>query len=116
MKQNPGIDNRRRLKPGHVRTSLVGVALALVTVFAMACGGSAEEDAGPASAPTAVTGTSGAAAQPAEDATPGPSGPTVGEGALAPDFELPRAGGGTVQLSDIYSRANTVVVFYRGYF
>jgi peroxiredoxin len=29
---------------------------------------------------------------------------------------LPQAGGGTVRLSDVYSRANTVLVFYRGYF
>ena len=50
-------------------------------------------------------------------ATPiAPTPTSIDEIVLAQDFELPRAGGGTVKLSDVYAESNTVLVFYRGYF
>ena len=98
------------------------MALALAALIVAACGGSSQETGdAPASAPmsissAAVTVQPTSTLSPAGAATPGPSqAAAIGNG-IVPDFELPRAGGGTVRLSDVYSRANTVLVFYRGYF
>ena len=83
------------------------LAIALVSLSVIACGSGAEIDDTPGALPTA-----GAAAS--NTATPNPS--STNEFVMAPDFELPRAGGGTVRLSDVYSHSNTVLVFYRGFF
>ena len=108
--------------------------VALLAALVMACGSSASpgdssspgdtvNDASPTMQPTISSSSAAAApdatAAPSDTAaiklaTPNPSSTT--EIVFAPDFELPQAGGGTVRLSDVYSRANTVLVFYRGYF
>lgn len=92
-----------------------GIFAALV----VACGSS--NSPGSSSSPADTTSNAVSTAQPTatspsavKSASPNPSSTT--EIVFAPDFELPAAGGGTVRLSDIYSRANTVLVFYRGYF
>jgi hypothetical protein len=97
------------------RLFAVGIFAALV----MACGSS--NSPGDSSSPADTTSNAGSTAQPTatspsavKSASPNPSSTT--EIVFAPDFELPQAGGGTVRLSDVYSRANTVLVFYRGYF
>ena len=93
----------------------VGIFAALV----IACGSS--NSPGNPNSPADTTSDAASTAQPTatspsavKSASPNPSSTT--EIVFAPDFELPQAGGGTVRLSDIYSRANTVLVFYRGYF
>jgi hypothetical protein len=127
-----------RVKQSLYRNSLIArsglFAVAFFAVLVMACGSSASpgDSSSPAdtasdSAPTAQpTDASSSEAAPADailapagtsainSATPNPSSTT--EIVIAPDFELPQAGGGTVKLSNVYSRANTVLVFYRGYF
>jgi hypothetical protein len=39
----------------------------------------------------------------------------LGIGATAPDFDVPRAGGGTVSLARARTRGPVVIVFYRGH-
>ena len=104
------------------RSRLLIAALALTALAVAACGGSQDADGATASATALKPGTPGAIVQPVSgpsspgattlDPTPAPAGESV----VVLDFELPRAGGGTVRLSDVYSGANTVLVFYRGYF
>ncbi|HIF12452.1 MAG TPA: redoxin domain-containing protein [Dehalococcoidia bacterium] len=94
-------------------------AAGMFAALLMACGNS--NSPGNSSSPADTTSNAGFTVQAtatstsaAKSASPNPSSTT--EIVFAPDFELPQAGGGTVRLSDIYSRANTVLVFYRGYF
>ncbi|MCH7907942.1 MAG: hypothetical protein IIC29_04635 [Chloroflexi bacterium] len=104
------------------RSRLLIAALALTALVIAACGGSRDTDGVAASATALKSGTPGATVQPVSGpsspgaATLDPAPAPAGESVVVPDFELPRAGGGTVRLSDVYSRANTVLVFYRGYF
>ncbi len=95
------------------RSPLLIIALALTALAAVACGAAGEADI--ASAPGATVQPAGEPSS-SNSTTPGRSEAPIKEGAVVPDFELPRAAGGTVRLSDAYSRANTVLVFYRGYF
>lgn len=97
------------------RFPLLIIALALTALAAVACGAAGEADIAPASAPGATVQPAGEPSS-SSTTTPGRSEAPIKEGAVVPDFELPRAAGGTVRLSDAYSRANTVLVFYRGYF
>ncbi|MDP6822847.1 MAG: redoxin domain-containing protein [Dehalococcoidia bacterium] len=89
---------------------LLAALFAVFTLLAGACGSASqidETDSASAAQPASST-------SPSATATPNPS--STSETVFAPDFELPQAGGGTVRLSDVYSRGNTVLVFYRGYF
>ena len=128
----------RRVNQTGYRNSLITrsglFAVGIFAALVMACGSS--NSPGDSSSPADTTSNAGFTAQstatsPSEaaasdaiagptetstvkSASPNPSSTT--EIVFAPDFELPQAGGGTVRLSDVYSRANTVLVFYRGYF
>lgn len=97
-----------------VMRRLVMFAMVVGAIFVVACGGG-DSDAGPAAQPTSTT-TSQATAAAVSDDAPTPNPTSVNEIVFAVDFELPRAGGGTLKLSDAYAQANTVLVFYRGYF
>ena len=97
------------------RTTLLAVVLTLTALVVAACGSDTETGSAPASAPDA---TSLPASAPSPTAPPAPNLSLVpaDDGVVVQDFELPRAGGGSVRLSDVYSDGNTVLVFYRGYF
>jgi len=121
-----------RVKPTGYRSSPIArsglLAVAFFTALVMACGSS--DSSGDSSSLTDTANDAALTSQPTDSslsetaapddtptvksATPNPSSTT--EIVFAPDFELPQAGGGTVRLSDIYSSANTILVFYRGYF
>jgi len=93
---------------------LVVVLFVLFSVFFAACGSTPGTDVAPVAQDSALAVGSTATTSTSPTATPNPS--STNETVYALDFELPRAGGGTVKLSDVYSRANTILVFYRGYF
>lgn len=104
------------------RSPLLIAALMLTALVVAACGGGQDTNGVAASATVLKSGTPGATVQPvsgtssAGATTPDPTPAPAAESVVVLDFELPRAGGGTVRLSDVYSRANTVLVFYRGFF
>jgi hypothetical protein len=130
---------RAGFKDGRSLTGRLSLlAIALVAVFVAACGSTPDSRDVPASqpSPTVASPDISASADAASTATPADAGPvatsnpasTSSDSTATPnptstselgyvsDFELPEAGGGSVKLSDVYSRSNTVLVFYRGYF
>ena len=96
------------------RSPLFIVVLALAALLVAACGSGPGSDAPAASSPDATRPASAPSPTETDASNPIPA-PGVEIG-MVPDFELPSAGGGTVKLSDVYARGNTVLVFYRGYF
>ena len=90
------------------RVRFLLASVATVTLLLVACGMGNENlgESGPPQTPIPI-GIS-------NPTVPTPT--SIDEIVLAQDFELPRAGGGTVKLSDVYAESNTVLVFYRGYF
>lgn len=97
------------------RATLLVVTLAITALVVAACGSDPETGNAPASAPNATLQPT-SAPSPAELPTAGPGLVPADDGVVVQDFELPRAGGGSVRLSDVYADGNTVLVFYRGYF
>ena len=95
-----------------LRVRFLLVSAATVTSLLVACGTGNESlgESTPPQTPIPI-GISNPTATPIA-----PTPTSIDEIVLAQDFELPRAGGGTVKLSDVYAESNTVLVFYRGYF
>lgn len=109
-----GPDKRTDLRWRITRQILLTAAV-VGAVLLTACGSGDGPDGDAAAQPTTAPA-SQQTASPVSDSQPTPNPTTVNELVFAPDFQLPQAGGGTVTLSEVYGRANTVVVFYRGYF
>ncbi|MDA1257134.1 MAG: hypothetical protein O3C10_04735 [Chloroflexi bacterium] len=111
MEKDTSIGSRHRRTLVSGRLGALGAALAFLAVITVACG----SESAPAATPEA-TARSTSPPVVSETTTPLPTRAPIDTTSVVSDFELPRAGGGTVTLSDVYSASNTVLVFYRGFF
>ena len=99
-------------------SALLGLAMALVLLAAVACGGEEDDAAEPAAAPDTVASTTDAttgsdAMTATTDAAPEPSTPVGHEvGMLAPDFTVETIAGETFTLSEVTGAGSPVLLYF----